>query len=250
MNLEHIKKEFFDGVAGQLHRAQYQYFIFRTIGENYEHLSKKIEKGSSESKRITYLQSASHDLCILLLNTLFEKKSKRDYNYCFDRLLIAFENNAPSNILAQKFSSIHLKELKTLADKENSEVATVSDISSLIRLALHRSDIKDSIEQLNFVRNKAVAHKQRLTSFDLNEFWWSYESLIYLAGIIRNVILSHIFGMHINWSNTENKVVIDGTICIEAYWIVKEILDLTEQNQVITTLPKFSNLWGDHKFHH
>ncbi len=72
MDLKDVLQE---GIASDLFKSQRYYFIYRSIGEHYQFLQKV--EDTSEASMLGFLQTSSHDLCILHLAKIFDISEKK-----------------------------------------------------------------------------------------------------------------------------------------------------------------------------
>ena|SRR5690554_275838 len=241
-NQEQLKTEFQSGIVEDLFWAQYSFFVYRLIAENSHELNSALKTDEGMRHQMNYHQTTAQQHCVLQLAKVFEKRDKNFPNRCISRTLDSLRIHA-LDFDPNLYESEDIKLLRTfiLGKKGNMPINNTEDLVKLMNKALNSRQIQSSIKNLMVVRNKYIAHNEKLDSSSGNDsFWQDFELLLRFGRLLRNVISQHLFYTTYSWSDSIGDEVVDNYFRIELYWIIKQIEDIVGKEKIILKLPKWS----------
>lgn len=235
MDYEELKDFFQDGIVTDLMYAIRHYFIWRTIGENFNEIS-KVEIRSF-NKLMGEIQSSSHDLAIIRLSKIYDNNSNRYQIRSFFEILNLDLSNSRNFPLYTNFYKefTQINELFpniVLPEKLNSTVEFFEFFKSII----NEDFFRNKVNNIKFIRDKTIAHNEHNVSkygFKGLKFWDDYsiildftKSFIYLFGMT-------FLGSHYFQFSYERKNEIHYSILMDMYWLVEEIESKVGKDQFV-----------------
>lgn len=239
-NEEELKIEFESGIVKDLFWAQYSYFVYRLIAENSQELNSALKFNEEIQHQLNYHQVTAQQHCVLQLSKVFEKRNKHYPNRCIFRLLDNLRMHAL--VFEPKLNeSEDIEMLRTfiLSEKRDMPIHNTKDLLKLMNKALYSRKIESAMKNLRDVRNKFIAHNEKLdSSLEYITFWSDFELLLYFGRLLRNIIGQHLFHTIYNGSHSIEDSVVDNHFRIDLYWIIKQVEDIVGKKKLILTLPK------------
>lgn len=227
MEITELKDFFQDGILTDLMYSIRHYFIWRTIGENYDQITKIENKYFVNF--LGELQSNSHDLAIIRLSKIYDRQPKkyqiRSIYGLLDLELFSTVYFPIHTLNHDEFEQI-LKLVPTY--KFPSVINTPLEFSKIFKELLIETQLKIIIDKLKFIRDKTIAHNEHNVTkygFEANNFWNDYTKLLYFSqsfiSLFGNVFLSSHY-----WQFSYKELNdINFSILADLYWVRQQIED-------------------------
>lgn len=228
-----LKDALEEGIIGDLFKSQRYYFIFRSIGEHYEFL-KKAEK-TSEASMLGFLQTSSHDLCILHLAKIFDNAGKKYKTRSLKGILKECLNYETSEIINLEYPDfLDVLQKKVNLPLPSTNAFTNQDLKNYLIQIIDLDIIQDKVKNLKMIRDKFIAHNEYLIENpSLNTFWNELRFLqdivsLYITILGRyflNYEYFQFYGTGINYINY--------TLPTELWWIYETLEKVVEKENLI-----------------
>lgn len=225
MDNKELKEFFEEGIVTDLMYAIRHYYIWRTIGENYDQIIRIKDKYFVDF--LGELQSNSHDLAIIRLSKIFDRSSNKFQIRCISEIL-DLELSSTVYFPIHSLDHIEFSQISNFlaTHKFPPIIYTPSEFSEIFKQLLNEHFLKEIIEKLKFIRNKTVAHNEHNIfrhGFEGDNFWGEYTTLLYFTksfmSLFGNIFLSsHYFQFSYSEMNE-----IHFSILSDLYWLRNQI---------------------------
>jgi len=194
----HDFQEFYErGIVSDLFLAQYHYFIYRMIGENYP-LIEQI-KEVYEQNVFGHMQLGSHDRAILSLCKFYDSPHRRFNTSClrkvFQKCRQLDSAHFPLNTVCDwneeiiPYPSLLKIEELTGIKRPVMKFHDPTDFLDYLESTLSSPDIQQKLENLKIARDKFIAHNELQSDIQsIPSYWDDFLDLLYLGRHYSNLI--------------------------------------------------------------
>lgn len=235
MDYEELKDFFQDGIVTDLMYAIRHYFIWRTIGENYDQI-KSINNDNFDNL-LGELQSSAHDLAIIRLSKIFDNRSNKYQIRCITELLEIEPVSTVQFPLRVEYYAEFYQITKLFPKFQPSSVIdSPLEFIELFKGFLENDELKSKINKLKFVRNKTLAHNEHGLSkynFESDDFWNDY---LILLNFVKSFIslFGTLFLQSDYWQFSFTEInEIHFTSFSELYWLIKQLEEKIGKDKIV-----------------
>lgn len=185
------------GIASDIFKAQYHYFIFRTIGENHNAITNLCEE--QDQKMFGYIQNAANYDSILSLSRVFDRPNRR---YNVSCLMSAIKNAEITEslyfplTLEEEFEDAHYPHtpLVQIAELTGIDLDKVlyrnsAELCYYLLMVLDDGSQRSRINQIKTVRDKFIAHNEIQSEIlSIDQFWDEYGYLLTLSRLYLSLL--------------------------------------------------------------
>lgn len=230
------------GFIHDVFMAQIHYFIYRTIGENHDSLSAL--ESQMDTKMITHIQNSSHDLSILLLHRIFEKRSKRNSHHtCINNVLgkceMQVSDHFPITFRDWLPDEYNYPEIQNLSQISGVPIPlkgfrNASFFIQFLREVLAVEKIQGAIVSIGKVRDSAIAHNEYIAKNPPIDSFWNHYDLLQRVGRLYLIIISKIFAnTHYTTDYEVKPNTVDNQVMYECNWLFDFLVEKIGRDNIV-----------------